>query len=280
MPELPEVEIVRRQLAPLLNRSRVVEAGSHASAKFTPARVLVGASLTGARRRGKFLLFDTDDDRELIVHLGMTGSLTIVDDPATLERTLADPYLRAWWLLGGGAPPDEPGSRLFAFRDVRRFGRVRVVPTGDHRSLPTLHRAGPEPFDPDLDGRLFWELLGRSRRRLKTQLLSQRPIAGVGNIYADEALWLARINPRVARLSQARAAVLLEALRDVLAQGMDNGGTTLRDYRDANGSKGDNQRGLAAYGRAGRPCLRCASPLRSAVIDARTTTWCPRCQAR
>ncbi|MEM9655214.1 MAG: bifunctional DNA-formamidopyrimidine glycosylase/DNA-(apurinic or apyrimidinic site) lyase [Actinomycetota bacterium] len=270
MPELPEVETVRRQLGPTLIGATVVEAGSHPSAKFTPARAITGARFTGDGRRGKFLLFGVDDDRELVVHLGMTGQLRLVDDRTDTDDR--SPYLRAWWALDDG--------RTLQFVDVRRFGRIRVVPTGDYRDIPTLAAAGPEPFDPELDARRFWSLLRRSKRKLKTQLLSQRPIAGVGNIYADEALWLASINPRVTRLSQERAGLLLDALRTVLAKGIDNGGTTLRDYRDAEGQTGDNQHSLAAYGRAGQPCRRCDTPLRSAVIDARTTTWCPQCQRR
>lgn len=275
MPELPEVETVRRQLGPSLSGRTVVEAGSHPSAKFTPARDITGARFTDHGRRGKFLLFTTDDNRELIIHLGMTGQLRFAEgsvmDGLMSEENLS-PYLRAWWRLDDG--------RTLEFVDVRRFGRIRVVPAGDHRSIPTLANAGPEPFDQDFDGRRFWLLLRKSKRKLKTQLLSQRPVAGVGNIYADEALWLASINPRATRISQHRATELLEAIRTVLSKGINNGGTTLRDYRDAEGKTGDNQHSLAAYGRAGLPCRRCETPLRSAVIDARTTTWCPACQRR
>ncbi len=269
MPELPEVETVRRQLAPRLTGRSIVEAGSHWSAKFTPATAATGAEVTGAGRRGKFLLLELDDDRQLVVHLGMTGRLQVI------ERVGADdpsPYRRAWWAL-------DDGSTL-EFVDVRRFGRIRVVPRDDFSTIPALRHAGPEPWDPDLDGPAFKALLDKSRRKLKTQLLSQRPIAGVGNIYADEALWLARINPRVTRLSIDRATALLEAIRTVLERGIANGGTTLRDYRDAAGETGSNQYGLAAYGRAGEPCRRCGEALRSAVLDARTTTWCPACQRR
>ena len=271
MPELPEVETVRRQLAPRLVGRTIVEAGSHPSAKFTPARAATGSRITGDDRRGKFLLFGLDGERELIVHLGMTGQLRFRSRSAGPEPE-ADPYLRAWWALDDG--------ETLEFVDVRRFGRIRVVPTGDYRSLPTLHTAGPEPFAEDFDGKQFHALLSKSRRKLKTQLLSQRPIAGVGNIYADEALWMARINPKATRISLARAEKLLEAIRIVLAKGLDNGGTTLRDYRDAEGRSGDNQNSLAAYGRSGLPCVRCETPLRSAVLDARTTTWCPTCQRR
>jgi formamidopyrimidine-DNA glycosylase len=268
VPELPEVETVRRQLAPRLIGRTVIEADSHQSAKFTPARAVTGARIERADRRGKFLLFGTDDDRELVVHLGMTGKLAVVDHPSP-ERS---PYLRAWWTLDDGS--------VLEFDDVRRFGRIRVVPTGDYSSIPTLAQAGPEPFDETLDGRQFWLNLRASRRKLKTQLLSQRPIAGVGNIYADEALWIAKINPKVTRLSEPRATVLLEAIRTVLAQGIENGGTTLRDYIDAEGQSGRNQHSLLAYGRAGQPCTRCDTRLTSAIIDARTTTWCPHCQER
>ena len=268
MPELPEVETVRRQLAPRLVGQRVTEAGSHPSAKFSPAVEVVGATITGVGRRGKFLIAGLDDGRELILHLGMTGRLRFRPD----GPDLADPYLRAWWALDVG--------EVLEFADVRRFGRIRVVPQGRYGDLPTLAALGPEPFDPTLTGAELSRRLRSSTRPVKTQLLSQRPVAGVGNIYADEALWLAAISPRARRLSPARAARLLDAIRVVLAQGLDHGGTTLRDYRSVEGSTGDNQHHLHAYGRSGQPCDRCGTTLRSAVIDARTTTWCPRCQSR
>lgn len=270
MPELPEVETVRRQLAPRLVGRRILEAGSHPSAKFTPARAATGSRVISDDRRGKFLLFGLDDDRELIVHLGMTGQLQF-QEPTTAEEE-ENPYLRAWWALDDGT--------TLEFVDVRRFGRIRVVPAGDYRSLPTLHAAGPEPFDESFDGKQFHARLAKSRRKLKTQLLSQKPVAGVGNIYADEALWLASINPKATRLSVTRATELLEAVRSVLRQGIDNGGTTLKDYRDVEGRSGANQNALAAYGRGGLPCIRCDTKLQSATIDARTTTWCPTCQRR
>lgn len=272
MPELPEVETIRRQIDRRLVDREILEAGSHSSAKFTPATDVIGARTQGAGRRGKFLLLSTADERELVVHLGMTGVLHFEGPDADLDGA----YLRAWWRLGPG--PGNPETETLLFDDVRRFGRIRVVPKGDYQTIPTLANAGPEPFDPDFDGRRFWELLRKSKRKLKTQLLSQRPIAGVGNIYADEALWLARINPQITRLGQERATELLSALRDVLQQGIENGGTTLRDYRNVDGGEGSNQRALAAYGRSGLPCTRCGTKLRSTVLDARTTTWCPECQ--
>lgn len=281
MPELPEVETVRRQLAPRLIGYRVLEAGSHPSAKFTPASETIGATFSRVGRRGKYLLLGLENDtervsRELVIHLGMTGKLHVRDG----QPDDSNPYLRAWWLLEDAGAKASPEPKTLEFVDVRRFGRLRVVPSGDYSSIPTLSKAGPEPWDPALTPELFLELLRKSKRAIKTQLLSQRPIAGVGNIYADEALWLSKINPKVTRLGQQRATELLANIRLVLAQGIDNGGTTLRDYRDADGSMGENQHRLVAYGRSGKSCLRCDTTLTSAVVDARTTTWCPNCQRR
>lgn len=275
MPELPEVETIRRQLEPRLVGRKIVEADSHWSDKFTPAVEAVGQSIVTCSRRGKYLLIGLDDDRELIIHLGMTGVLTIADLGSSQypgDDRGDDQYLRAWWLF-------ENDERL-EFKDVRRFGRLRVVERGDYSQIPTLHHAGPEPFDSDLNGTVFWENLKKSKRAIKTHLLSQKPIAGVGNIYADEALWIAKINPKTTRVGKERATELLDAIRHVLAQGIENGGTTLRDYQNANGGSGENQDSLAAYGRSGQPCLRCTRPLHSEIVDARTTTWCLQCQRR
>lgn len=280
MPELPEVETIRRQLEPKLIDAAIVDAGAHWSAKFTPALDAVGTEIVSARRRGKYLLFDLDPGadggppRELVVHLGMTGRLAVhepgsalaLDDPAT------EPHLRAWWRLDD--------DRVLTFHDIRRFGRIHVVDTGDYRNIPTLHALGPEPWDPDFNGKHLAAFVKRSDRHLKTILLAQRAVAGVGNIYADEALWDARINPATRRLSRQRADELVVAIRRALESGLAHGGTTLRDYVDSDGAQGANQHELACYGRGGEPCLRCGEELRTRVIDARTTTWCPACQAR
>ena len=232
------------------------------------AEVLVGAVRGGARidavgRRGKYLLLSLDDDRELVVHLGMTGVLRL--RPGEL-----DPYVRAWWALDDG--------RVLELRDVRRFGRIGVVPVGEYASLPTLAAQGPEPWDAALDDGGLWRATKRSHARIKTQLLSQRPLAGVGNIYADEALWRAGVHPGRRSITRKESERLLVELRTVLEQGIANGGTTLRDYRTPDGEPGRNQLELGAYGRAGQPCLRCGTELRRTVIDARGTTFCPTCQ--
>lgn len=270
MPELPEVETIRRQLEPLLVGRQVVDASSHPSAKFTPALDAVGAALTSVDRRGKYLLVGLDHDRELVLHLGMTGSLRLVDDdPWPLSQ---DPYVRARWRLADG--------EAFELRDVRRFGRLAVVPTGDHRTIPTLHALGPEPFDERFTPEHLRAEVNRSRARVKTQLLGQRVVAGVGNIYADEALWAAGVHPARRQLTRRQATLLRDAVRHALAAGLRHGGTTLRDYRTVDGGTGEGQHHLRCYGRAGEPCERCGEVLRRLVLDGRTSTYCGSCQPR
>jgi formamidopyrimidine-DNA glycosylase len=268
VPELPEVETIRRQLEPLVVGRRLGEAWAFPHPKFTAALDATGASIERLARRGKYLLFGLDDDRELVVHLGMTGSLRV--RPAG-DR--GDPYVRAWWALDGGAEGD-----ALEYRDVRRFGRLAVAERGSYAG--TLAVQGPDALDAALTADEFWRSLRASRRAVKTQLMSQRPIAGVGNIYADEALWRARINPARRRVTRAQAAALLDAVRAVLRESLRYGGTTLTTYRDASGRSGRNQQRLDVYGQAGLPCPRCGTELRSRTLDGRRATWCPTCQPR
>jgi len=293
VPELPEVETIRRQLAPRLTGALLVDGWAFASGKFTPALDAVGARVDGVRRRGKYLLIDLDRDgyaEELIVHLGMTGRLSITERWIPTSAAAPTPADRSSWARSTDAT-DRPGPHLRArwtlddgrallFDDVRRFGRIAVVPAGSHDALPTLAALGPEPFDDAFSPEHLRTQVNRSERAVKTQLLSQRIVAGVGNIYADEALWRAGVHPGSHRITRAAAQRLRDAVRDVLAEGIDHGGTTLRNYRDAEGGEGTNQRYLDCYGRAGEPCSRCATILRRSVIDARATAHCPRCQRR
>ncbi len=290
MPELPEVEVVRRQLAgPLVGRL-ITDAWAHPSHKFASGADAVGSEIEALRRRGKYLIADLDCGRDLIVHLGMTGRLCFADVSETREALLSrpvngpaaevmapnavsvsDPYVRAWWRLDNG--------ETLCFHDVRRFGRIAVCDRGDYRGLPTLAAMGPEPLEGGLDSATFWQASRRSSQRIKTQLLNQRLVAGVGNIYADEALFLARINPSARAISKPRAERLLAALRDVLAASIERGGSTLRDYYSLEGA-GDNQKYFVCYGRVGEPCVRCGTELRRRVLDQRSSTWCPQCQRR
>ena len=313
MPELPEVETIRRQLDPLLRNCTIVQAWAFESPKFTQAHDAVGWQLDGVRRRGKYLLMDLDSPvgkrelparkRELIVHLGMTGRLSVSSN-AQDQNTSPDPksrqdqnnqaaspqnswaesaavdsedssslrHLRAVWTLDDG--------RCLYFDDVRRFGRIAVVAAAEYHSLATLAALGPEPFEDSFTAEYLRAQINSSKRCIKTQLLAQRVVAGLGNIYVDEALWRSQVHPAAKRLTVMQSKKLRDDIRDVLSAAINNGGTTLRNYRDAAGATGSNQRYLDCYGRAGQDCLRCGSTLQRIVIDARATVYCPRCQKR
>jgi len=261
MPELPEVESVRRQLEPQLRGHQIVEVWTDVQRRFLDPEKLVGHTVLEVERRGKFLICPLDGDLELIMHLGMTG---------VLHFGPADPYTRARIGLDDG--------RELVFRDVRRFGGLAVVPAGQYDALPTLATLGPEPLSDEFDPEEFARRLARTRAPIKPYLLSQRPVAGVGNIYADEALWLARIHPASRRVGRKRALALHAAIREVLTHAIEREGTTFRDYRTVNGESGRNATFLIAYGQAGRPCPRCGHPLKKIYLGGRGTTYCPHDQ--
>ena len=274
MPELPEVETIRHQLAPRLVDRVVGAAGAHPSPKFTTAVDALGRRICALRRRGKYLIAELDDDLDLVVHLGMTGVLALAPGSAPAPS----PYLRAWWALDGDR--DRGGPEVLTFTDIRRFGRTVVVPRDDHGALPTLHRLGPEPLGDDFTVEHLATALRRGDAPLKALLLGQRVVAGVGNIYCDEACWRAGVHPGSRTVPARRVAALHAAIREVLAEGIAHGGTTLRDYRDGEGASGSHQQHLDCYGRAGEPCNRCGTPLERSVVAARGTTTCPTCQPR
>ncbi len=263
MPELPEVESVRRQLAPELTGRRVVSVwrDPHPEQRFSHVELLEGRRIDGVARRGKYLVCPLDEDLELVLHLGMTGSFRF---------DVVDPYARARFGLDDG--------RELVFRDPRRFGRVSVVEAGEYDTIPTLATLGPEPLGDDFDADAFAAALRRTSAPVKAALLGQRLVAGVGNIYADEALWRARIHPASRRVGHARALTLHAAIRDVLAESIAREGTTFRDYQMVNGESGRNAAFLSAYGQEGRPCPRCGTAMVKTVLAQRGTTYCPRCQ--
>jgi formamidopyrimidine-DNA glycosylase len=272
VPELPEVETVRRGLAPVL-RGRTLERVEIRDGRLTapddPAAI--AAELTGARiddvgRRGKYLLFRLDDGRTLVSHLRMTGWFgreAAGSDPAVS-------HVRAVWELDDGA--------RIVYRDQRRFGTWRLVDPGGLDAYLAL-RAGPEPLEAEwTPARLRAALRGR-RAPIKALLLNQVLVAGVGNIYADEALWEARIHPlRLgAALSAADSRRLHAAVVSALERGIAAQGASIRNYRRPDGETGAMQERFAAYGREGRPCLRCGTPIQKIRVAQRGTHLCPRC---
>ncbi len=274
MPELPEVETTRAGLAPHLTGRVVTDVVLRRGDLRWPiapevARTLPGQRIDAVRRRAKYLLLDTDAGSALL-HLGMSGSLRVVPaDTAVRSHDHVDIALAA----AAGRP-----TQVLRFNDPRRFGSLLWQPRGETHAL--LRGLGPEPLSDDFDGD---HLFARSRGRtapVKSFLMDQRIVVGVGNIYAAEALFAAGIAPlrEAGSLSRARYARLAGAVRSILAHAIARGGTTLRDYINPDGAPGYFEQELSVYGREGQPCRRCGRALRSGVIGQRASVWCGHCQ--
>ncbi len=281
MPELPEAESIVRGLRPRLVGRRIerVEVVHEDVLRASPGalrRETVGRTFEEVGRRGKNVIARLSGDRVLAVNLGMTGRLlplpTDGADGNPVESASAalarHPAVR--FHLSGGV--------TLVFDDTRRFGTVEVLPASEWRARSA--RMGPEPLAPSFTAARLGAALAGSRSPVRSWLLDQRRIAGVGNIYANEALYLAGVHParpaRDVRPEEVRR--LHRALRQVLRQAIDRGGTTLRDYRDADGEAGRYARALRVYGREGSPCPRCRATVRRLVLQGRSAFFCPGCQ--
>lgn len=282
MPELPEVETIARQLRGLVV-GRTVSGFSAQWERLTEpeppalfAARLAGRRIEAVRRRGKFVVFDLDGGEALVASLRMTGRFRFRETGGTD----GDRFVR-------GAISFVDGSAL-VFSDTRKFGRLAIVDraaiapeAGGARGGPLPGSLGREPLSRAFTVAWLQGLLGRrARAAVKPLLLDQRAIAGIGNIYAIEALWRARIHPlrRAGSLSAADVERLHEALRWVLRKGIRYGGASRRDYRDARGEEGRMQREFQVYDRSDEPCLRCGRAIRRTVVGGRGTFHCPRCQ--
>ncbi len=280
MPELPEVEVTRRGIAAPLRGARVLGARLGKPLRWPlgrPAEALVGTRVGDVGRRGKYLWLPLagaeGHDGGLLVHLGMSGSLALLD-PA--RDTVPPPGPHDHFDL----VTDRGTLRL---NDPRRFGAVVWSPSMQHDPAASLLlRLGPEPFDPALTPQRFHAELHRRRTPIKALLLSGEVVVGAGNIYACEALFQAGIHPalRADKISRPRAERLLAAVRATLARALEVGGSTLRDFSDAHGVSGAYQVEAAVYGRAGQPCRRCGGSVRRTVQAQRSTFLCPGCQKR
>lgn len=273
MPELPEVETVRRRLAPVLEGTTITRAEIADPRLTRPvgpelvADALVGERIASLERRGKYLLWRLDSGRTLVVHLRMTGSLR----HAPAGGLPDDAYRRAVIRLDNDVD--------VAYRDVRRFGTWELLDAAHLRPYLAA-RLGPEPLAGSFTrARLARAAEGR-RAPVKAFLLDQRRIAGIGNIYADEALWRARIHPRTpaGELDASELARLHRSVRAALRRGVELQGSTLRDYVTPDGTNGGMQHEFHVYGRLGEPCDRCGRPIERIVVGGRGTWLCPRCQ--
>ena len=278
MPELPEVEVVRRGLAAHVVGSRFTDVEvlhprpvrRHLAGAASFASELVGRVVLDARRRGKYLWLPLDDGSALLGHLGMSGQL-LVQSAAT-----SDPrHLRVRFRLGDS-------SRELRFVDQRMFGALSVSAAGAELP-PEIAHIARDPLDPQFDDEAFVGGVRRRASALKRILLDQTVVSGVGNIYADEALWRARVNGERlgTKLSRAQVEAVLRSVREVMQAALDEGGTSFDAlYVNVNGESGYFERSLQVYGREGRACSRCGSAVRRVRFTNRSSYFCPRCQPR
>ena len=301
MPELPEVETVRRQLEPELVGKRI-ESATVLDERLTrpepPAaveRAVAGREVTAVARRGKYLLLGLEGGRTLALHLRMTGNLLLRDpqEGMTADLMKSEPASR-------GSPSPEPShlrarfelddGRVLLFTDVRRFGQAVVLDAGDQLDDFFASRLGIEPLSGELTPERLLELAAGRKAPLKSFLLSQSRIAGIGNIYADEALWRARLHPLspAGSMKMEHAERLVQGIVGALQAGLDHGGASVDDYLDARGERGSMQEEFLVHSREGEPCLRPPEEHRPSpppviqriVVAGRSTYFCPNCQER
>jgi formamidopyrimidine-DNA glycosylase len=273
MPELPEVETIVADLRPHLVGRTIVrcELRFPSIVRHPEPEVFIdaitGLTIEAVGRRGKFILIALGDKRLLVVHLGMSGQLRLVDASTEIAN-------HTHVIL------DLDDGRQLRYRDPRRFGRLLLGTEDELLASGTLPKLGPEPIDPAFDSEQLFQRLRRRRAPLKAVLLDQGTVAGVGNIYADESLHRAKLRPdRLAKsLSRKSVTRLHESLRDSLETAIRNRGSSVDTYRDAWGETGNQQESLLVYGRAGEPCMTCGRLLSIVRIAGRTTVFCRRCQ--
>jgi formamidopyrimidine-DNA glycosylase len=272
MPELPEVETIVRDLRTRIpgrtirkvsvTRPDILAAGTPASFQ----RRLRGRRIETVERRAKSIVLHLDDLSTLAVSLGMTGRLVAAEAQRAAElRHVAVRF-------------DLDDGRALLYDDARRFGRLQHYPPGDWQQRE--REFGLEPLTEGFTPAALFELTRRSRSPIRNWLLDPYRVAGVGNIYANEALYRARVRPtrRANRITRAESALLRDALRSVLQEAIDRRGTTLNNYRDANGEEGEYYAQLQVYGRDGEPCVRCGSRIKRIVLSNRSAFYCPQCQ--
>ncbi|MEX2105510.1 MAG: bifunctional DNA-formamidopyrimidine glycosylase/DNA-(apurinic or apyrimidinic site) lyase [Solirubrobacterales bacterium] len=289
MPELPEVETVCRQLEPELEGRRIeaLEVLDERWSRPVPpdelAAAVSGATIEGLGRRGKYLLLALDGGRTLVMHLRMTGNLILVEGEEMLdpsegrrlyegERSTSARHLRARFLLDDG--------REVWFTDPRRFGEAFLIDDADLEQR--FARLGVEPLSPDFTPEALGEMAAGRTAPLKSFLLDQSGVAGVGNIYADEALYRARLHPLspAGSMKPEHHAALRDAVVAALEAGIDGGGASIDDYRDARGEKGTMQDEFLVHTREGQPCPSCGAEIVRIVVGGRSTYFCPSCQLR
>ena len=287
MPELPEVETVRRGLAPVMEGERFAKVEVRRGDLRWPlpkgfAQKLNGKTVQGLGRRAKYLLADLSSGDVLLMHLGMSGSFRVGKDsaPGTYyhERSKSTAHDHIVFHMSNGA--------TVTFNDPRRFGSMKLVPRARLEDEPLLRSLGPEPLGNEFDAAMLAKACAGKKTSLKAALSDQRVVAGLGNIYVCEALFRARLSPKRIASTIAdrngkpneRAAKLVDAIKAVLKDAIEAGGSSLRDHRRADGSLGDFQHNFQVYDREGDPCPSCKGKIKRIVQGGRSTFYCPSCQ--
>ena len=284
MPELPEVEAVRRQLAASIldrkvervrvhRRDVIRDPNGRRRGRLEDRQLGVDRTIRRVDRRGKQLIIQFDDEQGLVLRLGMSGRVEVGD---AARRRRIPPHRHVAWTITGTM--GRPALRM-EFIDPRRFGGVHLYESPEDRDQRVLGNLGPEATG--IDGKALGERLKASRRSIKAVLLDQQAIAGIGNIYADESLFRSGIRPErpASDLNDQDLDRLAASIRTTLDHAIEAGGTTLRDHRLPDGSAGTFGSGHLAYGRSGQPCMRCQTPMTGCIVAGRSTTWCGSCQA-
>lgn len=272
MPELPEVETTRRGLLKGIKGQRIDEVELRRRTLRFPLpddleERLAGRTIQDIRRRAKYLLFDLDNGESILAHLGMSGSFRVIPAVGYIPKK----HDHVVWHMAN--------AMLCVFHDPRRFGLMDVIPKGEEGAHILLASLGPEPLSEDFTPKYLEEKLTRRKGPVKPTLMDQKLVVGVGNIYASESLFLARIHPETpSHIAAKKSPLLIESIRAVLKDAITSGGSTLRDFIGADGEGGYFQHRFNVYERDGQPCLVCRATIKSAVHAGRSTYWCPQCQ--
>lgn len=270
MPELPEVETTRRGIVPHVLGVEISEVIVRRADLRQPVSknlpVIEGRKITTVTRRSKYLLLGIDDGSTLLIHLGMSGSLRVISP--------ADP-----WKTHDHVGITLANGKQLRFHDPRRFGLVLRL-TGDPLADALLKHLGPEPLEEGFTAAHLQAACAKRAAAIKLVIMDAKVVVGVGNIYASEALFRAGILPQTAanRVSKPRLAKLVKSIREVLADAIQEGGTTLRDFLNSDGQPGYFKQRLFVYERKGEPCRVCGTPIHHQVLGQRSTYWCPKCQ--
>jgi formamidopyrimidine-DNA glycosylase len=271
MPELPEVETTKRGISPHVIGNTVTDLMIRRSDLRLPVpdslTSIIGCRILDVKRRSKYLIVEIEKEQHVIIHLGMSGSLRVVDPDDSFRK-----HDHVAFTLSSG--------RQMRYHDPRRFGMVLHRSGGDTMAHPLFQDLGPEPLEEDFSADALFRVLQGVKRPIKTVLMDAKVVVGVGNIYASESLFQAGIRPMTAAcdISRRRVVKLVKAVKEVLAHSIEQGGTTLRDFVRENGEPGYFRQELFVYERAGQPCRICGTTIVKLVQAQRSTYYCPKCQ--